>query len=233
MKEIFAALTKAQKEFGPALKTSSNPHFKTRYAALDACIEAVIDALNNNGIMLMQQTHLCDDGVIVETTFLHESGQQFSAGKLHIPAAKHDPQGFGGALTYARRYSLQAACGIAPEDDDANKATASYNERKKPEAKVEEVKAAPKPEPKTAPEKKTSGNGGEWNIVLKEKEGGDWAQAIMDAVEVALELAKSADDVNNIFRVNKVHFDRLKEETPTIYADALELLKKTKGSFKE
>jgi hypothetical protein len=225
MKEIFAALAKAQKEFGPALKTSSNPHFKTRYAALDACIEAVIDALNNNGIMLMQQTHLCDDGVIVETTFLHESGQQFSAGKLHIPAAKHDPQGFGGALTYARRYSLQAACGIAPEDDDANKATASYNERKKPEAKVEEVK------PKE--EKKTSGKGGEWNIVLKEKEGGDWAQAIMDAVEVALELAKSAEDVNNIFRVNKVHFDRLKEETPTIYADALELLKKTKGSFKE
>ena len=225
MKEIFAALAKAQKEFGPALKTSSNPHFKTHYAALDACIEAVIDALNNNGIMLMQQTHLCDDGVIVETTFLHESGQQFSAGKLHIPAAKHDPQGFGGALTYARRYSLQAACGIAPEDDDANKATASYNERKKPEAKVEEVK------PKE--EKKTSGKGGEWNIVLKEKEGGDWAQAIMDAVEVALELAKSAEDVNNIFRVNKVHFDRLKEETPTIYADALELLKKTKGSFKE
>lgn len=225
MKEIFAALAKAQKEFGPALKTSSNPHFKTRYAALDACIEAVIDALNNNGIMLMQQTHLCDDGVIVETTFLHESGQQFSAGKLHIPAAKHDPQGFGGALTYARRYSLQAACGIAPEDDDANKATASYNERKRPEAKVEEVK------PKE--EKKTSGKGGEWNIVLKEKEGGDWAQAIMDAVEVALELAKSAEDVNNIFRVNKVHFDRLKEETPTIYADALELLKKTKNSFKE
>lgn len=225
MKEIFSALVKAQKEFGPALKSSTNPHFRTKYAALDACIEAVIDALNNNGIMLMQQTHPCDDGVIVETTFIHESGQLFSAGKLHIPAGKHDPQGFGGALTYARRYSLQAACGIAPEDDDGNKATASYNERKKPEAKVEEVKPAP--------EKKTSGKGGEWNIVLKEKEGGDWAQAIMDAVEVALELAKSADDVNNIFRVNKVHFDRLKEETPTIYADALELLKKTKNSFKE
>ena len=129
----------------------------------------------------------------------------------------------------ARRYSLQAACGIAPEDDDANKATASYNERKKPEAKPE-VKVEPKPDPKP---KETSGRGGEWNIVLKEKEGGDWAQAIMDAVEVALELAKSADDVNAIFKVNKVHFDRLKEETPTIYADALDMLKKAKNSFKE
>ena len=226
MKEIFAALVKAQKEFGPALKTSSNPHFRTKYAALDACIEAVIDALNNNGIMLMQQTHLCEDGVIVETTFIHDSGQTFSGGKLHVPAAKHDPQGYGSALTYARRYSLQAACGIAPEDDDANKATASYNERKKPEAK-EEVKA------KKPVEKVTAGKPGEWQITLKETEGGDWAQAILDAVEVALELAKSADDVNNIFRVNKVHFDRLKEEAPTVYADALEMLKKFKSSFKE
>ena len=123
MKEIFAALVKAQKEFGPALKTSSNPHFRTKYAALDACIEAVIDALNNNGIMLMQQTHLCEDGVIVETTFIHDSGQTFSGGKLHVPAAKHDPQGYGSALTYARRYSLMATCGISAEDDDGNAAS--------------------------------------------------------------------------------------------------------------
>ena len=228
MKEIFEALVKAQKEFGPALKTSSNPHFRTKYAALDACIEAVIDALNNNGIMLMQQTHLCEDGVIVETTFLHESGQQFSAGKLHIPAGKHDPQGFGGALTYARRYSLQAACGIAPEDDDANKATASYNERKKPEAK-EEIK----PAPKKPVEKVTAGKPGEWQITLKETEGGEWDKAILDAVEVALELAKSEEDVKTIFRVNNTHFERLKEKSPTVYADALELLKKFKNSFKE
>jgi hypothetical protein len=44
-------------------------------------------------------------------------------GKLHVPAAKQDPQGYGSALTYARRYSLMAACGIAPEDDDGNAAT--------------------------------------------------------------------------------------------------------------
>jgi len=40
-----------------------------------------------------------------------------------VPAAKQDPQGYGSALTYARRYSLMAACGIAPEDDDGNAAT--------------------------------------------------------------------------------------------------------------
>lgn len=137
MKNIAAALVKAQRAFGPALKTSSNPHFKSRYADLAACVEAVIDSLNTNGIALIQQTHECADGVIVETVFVHESGETYSAGKLHVPAAKHDPQGYGSALTYARRYSLMAAAGIAPEDDDGNAAS------KKPVVKVpiDETKA--------------------------------------------------------------------------------------------
>jgi hypothetical protein len=122
MDKIAAALVKAQKAFGPALKSSTNPHFKSRYADLAACVEAVIDGLNSNDIALIQNTHECQDGVIVETMFIHSSGQMLSAGKLHVPAAKHDPQGYGSALTYARRYSLMAACGIAPEDDDGNAA---------------------------------------------------------------------------------------------------------------
>lgn len=131
MKDISTALVKAQREFGSALKSSSNPHFKSKYADLAACVEAVIDALNNNGIALIQKTDLCESGVIVETTFVHESGEFMSAGKLHVPAAKHDPQGYGSALTYARRYSLMAACGIAPEDDDGNAATNAYAARPK------------------------------------------------------------------------------------------------------
>jgi hypothetical protein len=123
IKQIAAALVKAQREFGPALKSSSNPHFKSRYADLAACVEAVMDGLNNNGIALVQQTHECEAGVIVETVFVHESGETYSAGKLHVPAVKHDAQGYGSALTYARRYSLMAACGIAPEDDDGNAAS--------------------------------------------------------------------------------------------------------------
>lgn len=134
MQAIAAALVKAQKEFGPALKTATNPHFRSKYAALDACVEAVIDALNNNGIFLMQYTHPCEDGVIVETMFIHESGEHMSGGRLHVPASKQDPQGYGSALTYARRYSLQAACGIAPEDDDGNAASKPKTEPKKPAA---------------------------------------------------------------------------------------------------
>jgi hypothetical protein len=123
MKSIHAAFVKAQKEFGPALKTSTNPHFKSRYADLSACVEAVIDALNKNGIALMQKLHESDKGVAIETIFVHESGESMANGILHVPASKQDPQGYGSALTYARRYSLMSACGIAPEDDDGNAAS--------------------------------------------------------------------------------------------------------------
>ena len=123
MKAIATALVKAQKAFGPALKTNTNPHFKSKYADLSACVEAVIEALNEQGVFLMQPTHECESGVMVETLFIHESGEQISAGKLHVPATKNDAQGYGSALTYARRYSLMAACGIAPEDDDGNAAS--------------------------------------------------------------------------------------------------------------
>jgi hypothetical protein len=123
MKNIATALVKAQKAFAPALKDSNNPFFKTKYADLSACVKAVIDALNDNGIALVQNCHPCDDGVSVETIFYHESGEMINCGILHVPAAKNDPQGYGSALTYARRYSLMAACGIAPEDDDGNMAS--------------------------------------------------------------------------------------------------------------
>jgi hypothetical protein len=121
--KIAAAFVKAQKAFGPALKTSTNPHFRSKYADLSNCIEAVIEALNNNGIGLMQRTYESKDGVMVETVFVHESGEVMECGLLHVPAGKQDPQGYGSALTYARRYSLLAATGLAPEDDDGNSAS--------------------------------------------------------------------------------------------------------------
>jgi hypothetical protein len=123
MKNIATALVKAQRGFAPALKTSTNPHFRSKYVDLAGCVEAVVDSLNAAGIALIQRTSEDATGVTVETVFVHESGEMMECGKLHVPAAKQDPQGYGSALTYARRYSLMAACGIAPEDDDGNAAS--------------------------------------------------------------------------------------------------------------
>ena len=123
MSTIAPAFIKAKRAFGPALKDKTNPAFRSKYADLGACIDAVEEALLANGIAFIQETFEDSTGVTVETVFLHESGEERRCGKLHVPAAKQDPQGYGSALTYARRYSLMAACGIAPEDDDGNAAS--------------------------------------------------------------------------------------------------------------
>jgi hypothetical protein len=143
MKTIAAAFVKAKRSFGPALKDKTNPAFRSKYADLGACIDAVEAALLDNGIAFIQETFEDATGVTVETVFLHESGESLRCGKLHVPASKQDPQGYGSALTYARRYSLCAACGIAPEDDDgeaAKKAMAAAAAKAAQEAEVNRTK---------------------------------------------------------------------------------------------
>jgi hypothetical protein len=128
MKNIATALVQAQKAFAPALKNAVNPHFRSKYVDLASCVESVVGSLNENGIFLFQTTTEHPDGVICETSFLHESGERLDCGKLFFPAPKHDPQGFMSCLTYIRRASLMAATGQAPasEDDDGNSATRQY-----------------------------------------------------------------------------------------------------------
>src|SRR3954462_13186822 len=122
MNKIAPAFVAAKKAFGPALKDKNNPAFKSKYADLGACLDAVQQGLEDNGIAVYHESSLDESGITVECVLLHESGEMIRGGKLHVPAVKHDPQGFGSAMTYARRYSLMAVCGIAPEDDDGNAA---------------------------------------------------------------------------------------------------------------
>lgn len=223
MKEIAAALVKAQKAFGPALKTSTNPAFRSKYAKLENCIEAVIDALNDNGIMLMQPTHLCEDGVIVETMFLHESGEQISNGKLHVPATKHDAQGYGSALTYARRYSLLAACGIAAEDDDGEAASKPKSAPAKPAAAP--AKAPTKVEGKDTP----------WQLKVVAKPDGDhgeWSQLVIDATMLQLQQVTTEADVLTIFKTNRNIYEHMKTgASDDRYDELMSLFKEKRSSF--
>jgi len=132
MKTIAPAFIKAKREFGPALKDKTNPAFRSKYADLGACIDAVEEALLNNGIAFIQETFEDAGGITIETVFIHESGESLRCGKLRVPAVKQDAQGYGSALTYARRYSLMTACGIAPEDDDGNAASKQQTPQSKP-----------------------------------------------------------------------------------------------------
>jgi len=213
VKQIASALVKAQKEFGPALKTSTNPHFRSKYADLAACVEAVIDALNNNGIYLMQMTHETPDGAMAETVFVHESGEMLSAGKLFFPASKHDAQGYASSLSYVRRYSLMAACGIAPEDDDGN---AASKPAPKPVPKVE-AKLEPKPEPKVE-DKPVETNAGV----------ADFAMSIFTTF---LPGAKSEAELNTFWKDNKESVAKIKAHDESMYVELLAKFKARKDAI--
>ena len=225
MKNIATALVKAQREFGPALKTSTNPHFRTKYADLSACIEAVIDGLNNNGIYLIQLTDEHRDGIKIQTVFMHESGEQMSSGWLYVPAAKHDPQGFGSALTYARRYSLMVAAGLAPEDDDGNQASKSAP-----------VPVAPKAVPKApvAVPKQIEGKANEWQLKVSAQPDTsfeDWLAVVIDATITALDMAETKDDVMNIYRTNANIYKQVEMQDEAAYKELLDTFSTYKGAF--
>lgn len=117
------ALAAVQGKLKPALKSSDNPFFKSKYADLNAVWDSCRDLLSENGLAVVQTNEPADMGVIVETVLLHESNEWIS-GQIFLPLAKHDPQGVGSAISYGRRYGLAAMIGIVSDvDDDGNAAS--------------------------------------------------------------------------------------------------------------
>jgi ERF superfamily protein len=123
--ELAAALAQAQGEMKPALKDADNPFFKSRYADLASVVEAIRGPFAAHGLSYVQCPDPCEgEEVAVDTVLLHASGQWISS-RTVVPVTKKDAQGFGSALTYARRYGLQAIAGVAAEDDDGNAAASA------------------------------------------------------------------------------------------------------------
>jgi hypothetical protein len=120
-KNIYAALASAQMQMGKAIKDSANPAFKSKYADLASVMEACMGALNANGIAVYQPTVDDEGGRYVKTILAHTSGETLEC-RVPLIIQKNDMQGYGSAVTYARRYGLMGMAGIAPEDDDGNAA---------------------------------------------------------------------------------------------------------------
>jgi len=123
IKEIATALSKAQSEFEAITKDAANPFFKSKYATLDAIIKTVKPTLAKNGLSVTQGNETTESGIIVTTYLMHSSGEWVES-ELSMPVVKNDPQGYGSAITYGRRYAYSAILGVATEeDDDGNLAT--------------------------------------------------------------------------------------------------------------
>lgn len=136
LKELASALAKAQGQMKGALKDSDNPYFKSKYADLTSVVEAIRRPLSDNGLSYVQITHDKPEAAAIETVVLHASGEWMSCGTVCVPVTKADAQGFGSAMTYARRYGLSAAFGVAPEDDDGNAAAKAKPAPKKTTTEV-------------------------------------------------------------------------------------------------
>ena len=123
LSKISAALLAAQKAITFASKDAKNPHFKSTYADLPSVIDAIKPALNSNGIVFIQTFSPSESGHLAVTTrLMHESGEWIED-TATIPLPKCDPQGYGSAATYGRRYSLAAITGLYQDDDDGNAAS--------------------------------------------------------------------------------------------------------------
>ncbi len=122
---VFAALAQAQSLTEAATKDNTNPAFRSKYADLAAHMDVIRPAAKAAKLAVLQELTSDDRGVSVVTRIAHASGQWVEFGPLHIPANKHDAQGFGSAASYARRYALSAAWGTVADDDDGNAAVQS------------------------------------------------------------------------------------------------------------
>jgi hypothetical protein len=125
--ELGVALSKFQGEVNNVSKDKSGYGYK--YADLAQILEAVRPLLSKHGLSVVQMPGKSDSGVTVTTMLLHSSGQWVQS-ETQLPmdtAAKMSAaQAAGSVITYARRYALAAALGIAQEDDDAAKPESGY-----------------------------------------------------------------------------------------------------------
>ncbi|MEY8441839.1 ERF family protein [Lactobacillaceae bacterium 24-114] len=128
--KIIAALVKFHENLKRPSKNGNNPYLNNDYVTLEAVQNAVDEASKGTGLTYIQQVFDLNgsNDKAVQTTILHESGETLTSGPLTLSPQKKDPQGYGSALTYEKRYQLSAMFGISSElDDDGNKASGAAN----------------------------------------------------------------------------------------------------------
>lgn len=123
--ELAKAMVKVQRALNPACKDAENSFVKNRYASLNSVIEACREALTAQSIWVAQYPVAAETGHLgLVTKLVHGDSGQWQSSLMVMPLPKSDPQGYGSALTYARRYGLSTLVGMVSEaDDDAEAAT--------------------------------------------------------------------------------------------------------------
>ena len=220
-KTLVEAITHAQSEMTHAVLDEVNPQFKSKFASLKSVIDAVKPSLNKHGVLFVQKSVPTDSGIAIETVF-YGYGEEIATGPVPVPAQKATPQGYGSAITYAKRYSLAMACGIsAAQDDDGNLAEKEASGKvsfKDLETPIKDLGGAVK-EPKPSKAKP---------VVDESPEDIEQARVAVDAlIGLIREMCNSVDEAKSMFSANQALVDNLEKNFP----DERERLRNAMGVF--
>lgn len=142
MKNVITALSKARSAMAAPVKRSANPAFRSKFADLQSILEAIEPALAAHDLVITQTLRRSGESQELVTTLWHASGESIES-VAELRAEKQTLQGLGSAITYLRRYSIQALLNLAAEDDDGNSASGVGSA--KPAATTPATRVAPAP----------------------------------------------------------------------------------------
>src|SRR5690606_18652459 len=154
--KITEALFRFQSICESPKKDSYNPHFKSKYASLESVMNAVVPALRETGLLLLQDPVREGNSIGVKTRIIHKSGEWIEFEPVIVSAGKLDGHGVGSSLTYARRYAISTALELATQDDDDN---AAANPQTKQQPKQQAQRRQQSPPPVADPPQQQSGSG--------------------------------------------------------------------------
>ena len=155
--ELFKAFANFKKKLKQPLKDANNPFFKSKYVPLENVVQVVDEAMIDTGLSYIQEIEDLEEGYLrVDTIVLHESGEYMVIKGSKVKPVKNDPQSAGSATTYARRYSLSTAFGIASDPDDDGNGASQQAKNNQQSKNTQQPKVQPKPE--LTPEQKVVAN---------------------------------------------------------------------------
>lgn len=107
------------------LKNALNESIGNSYVDLGAIINAIKKPLADNGIVTIQSPASSDkpNEIGLSTLLLHETGEWIED-TVTCPLVFQDPQAFGSAVSYVRRYCLGSMLMLYGADDDGQTASA-------------------------------------------------------------------------------------------------------------
>lgn len=150
--KLAAALVEVQSELTPVPRSETNPFFRSKYAAFETCVKHASPVLAKHGLAVIAPGEQTGDGrCAIATMLIHKSGQ-WIRGVYETSPTKNDPQGYGSAVTYLKRYGYCAMIGLPTEgeDDDANEASSDSHRPATKHKPTREYETEPATSPKSA-----------------------------------------------------------------------------------